>query len=315
MNIINISKQYNKKMILDNVSLDIDEGDFFIILGDSGSGKTTLLKIIAGIEKQNSGEIRLDNKNLGYVFQEPLLFPNLNVKENVTFALTAKGVSKSEINKKYSRLEEKLELEGLENRMSTELSGGQRQRVSIARTLANEPQFLLMDEPFSSLDKNLRIKMGEFIKKIQVEFNLTIIFVTHDIDEAVTLGDKIAFLNDGQIIECGSAKDIYLRAKNEITAKFMGEYTPVDGVIIDDKFSCEFGEFDAKRLNQDVTRIFIRPDKINITLDVNGGFIIEKTEDFGKYYKITLKDNDLKIYRQTLCNLKADDIVSLCFEI
>jgi ABC-type Fe3+/spermidine/putrescine transport system ATPase subunit len=203
--------EYDEPFLLSNINLTIEEGEFLSVLGASGCGKTTILRIIAGIIPPDNGSVLVENiditqiptekRNFALVAQEPLLFPNMNVIENVAFGLKMKGISKSERLAKAEAILSNLGLKGLERRFPLQLSGGEQQRTAIARALVVNPKVLLMDEPFSALDEELRVEMRELLHKIHKENNVTIVFVTHFKEEAYFLSDKIAIMSRGKIDE------------------------------------------------------------------------------------------------------------------
>ena len=201
LSIKNLSVELNKNMILDNFSLGINDGEFVSIVGPSGSGKSTLLKTIAGINPVKDGIIELDGRMINdepahkrgavIVFQDMRLFPHMNVNENVTYPLKLKGMSKAERMKTATKLLSDVQLDGLEDRKVNQLSGGQQQRVALARALAAEPKLLLLDEPFSALDENLREDMRQLIASLHQKFHMTTIMVTHDLHEAESMSDRV----------------------------------------------------------------------------------------------------------------------------
>lgn len=229
----NLNKSFGDRQILKNINLDINKGEFLCLLGPSGCGKTTLLRIIAGLEDLDEGAIFLsgdnitslspDKRNFGIVFQSYALFPNMTAYKNITFALKKKKLSKKEIENKAFEV---LDIVGLRNeayKYPRELSGGQQQRIAIARAIALEPKFLLLDEPMSALDAKVRAKLRDDIKKLQKRLNITTIMVTHDQEEAITMADRIAVLNEGEIMQIGSPQEIYQKPANLFTAQFIGE--------------------------------------------------------------------------------------------
>lgn len=211
--------------------LKIMKGEFLALLGESGSGKTTIMNMISGIDKKYTGEIQIDGESveksikkgeLSMVFQDSLLLPHLTVFENIAFGLKIRKISKNEIQKRVEEIVERLEMAELQSRYPSELSGGQRQRVSVGRALVMKPKLLLMDEPFSALDMKLRERFQKMMKELQKEFNLTILFVTHDRDEAFYLADRIAIINKGTVEQIDSPEKLYNKPKTDYVANFLG---------------------------------------------------------------------------------------------
>ncbi len=209
LNIDNLTVSLNGNVILKNLSLSVNEGEFISLVGSSGCGKSTLLKTIAGINCAESGSIRIDGKLVNdvpayrrgtvIVFQDMRLFPNMTVADNVAYPLKIRGVGKAERLKKAEELLEDVQLYGLGNRRIWQLSGGQQQRVALARALAAGPNLLLLDEPFSSLDEDLREDMRQLIKSLHKQFGITTIMVTHDIGEAIAMSDRVIRMSSGKI--------------------------------------------------------------------------------------------------------------------
>ena len=217
---------------MDEVDLEIRDGEFFAMLGPSGSGKTTCLRLIAGFEQPTAGHIeifgeRADGvppylRNVNTVFQSYALFPHMNVLDNVAFGLRVKGVSRAERLKAAEEALSMVELAGYGSRRAGELSGGQRQRVALARALINKPRVLLLDEPLGALDLKLREQMQEELRKLQRALGLTFVFVTHDQEEALSMADRVAVFAEGRIQQVGSAEDIYRRPASRFVADFVG---------------------------------------------------------------------------------------------
>ena len=220
---------------LKNINLTINESEVTVFIGPSGSGKTTLLKMINRLEDNTTGEVKINGKNvkeydihkmrwdIGYALQQVALFPHMNVEENIAIVPELKKWKKEKIN---ARIDELLNMVGLEpkkyrKRNPSELSGGEAQRVGIARALAADPKIILMDEPFSALDPITRANLQEDIKKLQKQINKTIVFVTHDIEEAFFLGDKICIIQDGELIQTGTKQEIISNPKNDFVKKFI----------------------------------------------------------------------------------------------
>ena len=220
---------------LKNINLTINESEVTVFIGPSGSGKTTLLKMINRLEDNTTGEVKINGKNvkeydihkmrwdIGYALQQVALFPHMNVEENIAIVPELKKWKKEKIN---ARIDELLHMVGLEpekyrKRKPSELSGGEAQRVGIARALAADPKIILMDEPFSALDPITRASLQEDVKKLQKQIHKTIVFVTHDIEEAFLLGDKICIIQDGELIQSGTKQEIISNPKNDFVKKFI----------------------------------------------------------------------------------------------
>ena len=278
-----ISKEFHtlrgKVIALNNINLEVDPATFFVLLGPSGCGKSTLLNIVAGIEKPTAGEIQIGEnpvvsagkriflspreRNVAMVFQSYALYPHLNVFDNIAFPLKIAKITKTDIRSQVERVAEILEIPQLLKAKPSELSGGQRQRVAIGRAIVRQPQVLLLDEPLSNLDAKLRVTMRAELKQLQRQLGMTTLYVTHDQVEAMNLGDEIAVMDDGQIMQVGSPIDIYHRPVNTFVASFVG--TPamnlLDGSIL---------QHAKKKLpiireyNPDEILIGIRPEHIRI---------------------------------------------------
>lgn len=231
--LVEISKSYDKQQdVLNEINLIIDEGEFFVLVGPSGSGKSTLLRMIAGLEEISGGVLKINGKsvnhmppkdrNLSMVFQNYALYPHLSVKENILFGLKAKKVDKQERQKRLIEASEMMGLSELLERKPRELSGGQRQRVALARTIVSQAPLCLMDEPLSNLDAKLRANMRVQIRRLQKQIGMTLIYVTHDQVEAMTMGDRIMVLNDGKIQQVGKPITLYNEPANLFVASFIG---------------------------------------------------------------------------------------------
>jgi iron(III) transport system ATP-binding protein len=249
-----IGLSYGRTEVLKDVSLRVEPGEFFALLGPSGSGKSTLLRLIAGFNRQNRGELRVDDRdisgvppharNIGMVFQSYALWPHLTVFDNVSFGLVERKVARDEVRR---RTEAALDLVGLREfaqRRPNQLSGGQQQRVALARTVVIEPQVLLLDEPLSNLDKNLRVTMRQELLALQRKLGITTIFVTHDQEEAMTTADRMAVLDGGILQQVGAPAELFDFPANRFVAGFVGTTNLLDGVLSLD--GTESMRFDAE---------------------------------------------------------------------
>jgi sn-glycerol 3-phosphate transport system ATP-binding protein len=227
-----VAKRWNGQLGVEGISLDIPEGSFTALLGPSGCGKSTTLRLLAGLELPDEGKIFIDGKdvttsaasdrNLSMVFQSYALFPHLSVAENVVFGLKVRRVPKAERQQKLYRALEITGLLGLEDRKPGELSGGQRQRVALARAIVAGQRLCLMDEPLSNLDAKLRNAVRKDIKKLQRDLGITVVYVTHDQTEAMSMADTVVLMKDGHIQQVGSPEDLYSRPQNTFVAEFVG---------------------------------------------------------------------------------------------
>ncbi|MGL5150209.1 MAG: ABC transporter ATP-binding protein [Clostridium sp.] len=259
----NIKKKFGKFTALEDINLTVRKGEFLSLLGPSGCGKTTLLRIIAGLENEDNGVIYLGGRNIskisarkrgfGIVFQSYALFPNMSAYENIAFPLRSKGISEKEIEGKCEVLLECLELNGIKNKLPRQLSGGQQQRVALGRALALSPQLLLLDEPLSALDAKVREKLRCQIKKVQKELGVTTIMVTHDQDEALSMSDRIAIMNNGVIEQIGTPEEIYDTPINEFVANFIGTSNLVNGTY----FRPEEGSISLEKLINSIPIIVV----------------------------------------------------------
>lgn len=276
----NVSKQFGEgKKVLDNVSAEIKTGEFFVIVGPSGCGKSTLLRMIAGLTDISEGTIQIENqvvndlepkdRNLTMVFQTYALFPFLSVWDNVAFGLKAKKKDAAEIEKRVDNALRMVNLEELRDRKPRELSGGQRQRVALARAVASDAKICLMDEPLSNLDAQLRIKMRQEIYALQRKLGLTLIYVTHDQVEAMTMADHIMVLNDSKIQQVGTPEEVYNNPANEFVAHFFG--VPPINILPAKKISDQIvqvnNDFEIELqqpLTQTELRVGVRPTEMQV---------------------------------------------------
>ena len=256
-----VSRHFGDVKAVDNVDLEIRDGEFFSMLGPSGSGKTTCLRMIAGFDRPTSGNIFLYGQNVSAlppyerdvntVFQDYALFPHMTIGDNIAYGLMIRGVPKVERSKQVEDMLELVRLPGFGHRKPSQLSGGQRQRVALARALINHPKVLLLDEPLGALDLKLRQQMQVELKSIQQSVGITFIFVTHDQEEALTMSDRIAVFNEGEIEQVGTPSEIYERPATPFVAGFVGTSNLIGGEV-------------AKRITGSEQMFSIRPEKIHL---------------------------------------------------
>ena len=262
LKIKNINKNFGKTEVLKGINLDISEGNFLVLLGPSGCGKSTLLNTIAGLETCNSGDILIDNhrvndmepsdRDIALVFQSYALYPAMTVKKNVTFGLEQRKISKEKIEESLKNVANLLQINELLERKPSQLSGGQRQRVAMGRALVRDPKIFLFDEPLSNLDAKLRVEMRREIKKLHQKLKTTVVYVTHDQTEAMSLGTKIAIMNHGVIQQCDSPKTIYKKPQNVFVADFIGSPSMnlISGTLNSNKDQISFECVDSEGSNQ-----------------------------------------------------------------
>ena len=277
--ISNVSKFWGDVKAVENININVDEGEFVVLLGPSGCGKSTTLRLIAGLESVSSGEISIAGKNINnldpslrnisMVFQSYALFPHLNVEENIVFGLKVRNVKSTDREIRLNKVAEKVGLTNYLKRKPAELSGGQRQRVALARAIISDNKICLMDEPLSNLDAKLRNQMRLEIRSLQKDLNITLLYVTHDQTEAMSMADKIVLLNEGEIVQQGNPKNLYEKPDNIFTAKFLGN-PPMNLINIfvekDENFLSSMDEkhFIPKNF-KNKTYLGIRPEDIEIS--------------------------------------------------
>nr|CAA6806935.1 MAG: Putrescine transport ATP-binding protein PotA (TC 3.A.1.11.1) [uncultured Thiotrichaceae bacterium] len=297
-----VQKSYDGEiLVVKNLNLDIAPGEFLTMLGPSGSGKSTCLMMLAGFEPATNGEIYLDGKpinqvpphkrGIGMVFQNYALFPHMSVAENLAYPLQVRKMSKADITAKVNRALDMVELGEFGNRRPAQLSGGQQQRVAVARALVFEPQLILMDEPLGALDKQLREQMQYEIKHIHDRLGVTVVYVTHDQTEALTMSDRVAVFNDGVIQQLSTPNELYENPKNAFVAQFIGENNTLSGTVEHiDGSKCtvktDGGETviaEKVNVNQvgDRTTLSLRPERVELDLvdgmdDVLPGVVEER---------------------------------------
>jgi len=278
-----VQKTYDgESLVVRDLNLDIKEGEFLTMLGPSGSGKTTTLMMLAGFETATHGEIYLDghpinrlapeDRNIGMVFQSYALFPHMTVAENVAFPLTVRGLPKSGMGERVKRALGMVGLKGFDDRRPAQLSGGQQQRVAVARALVFEPKLVLMDEPLSALDKQLREQMQYEIKQLHHRLGITVVYVTHDQSEALTMSDRVAVFNNGIIQQLDTPERLYEYPANAFVASFIGENNKLNGyVLAHDGEWCDVKLADGSRVRAksvaagsagSATMLSLRPERV-----------------------------------------------------
>ena len=299
----NLTKKFNQVIAVDHVDLDIKDSEFLTLVGPSGCGKSTALRLVAGLEKVTSGNVYIhgklvnhippQNRNVSMVFQSYALFPHMSTESNLAFGLKIKRKSLKEKTEKVRWVLDLLGLKGMEKRLPKELSGGQRQRVALGRALVLEPDVLLLDEPLSNLDAKLRLRMRTELKRLHKKIKTTIIYVTHDQAEAMTLSDRLAVMKDGKILQVGTPQEIYERPTDIFTAGFIG--SPPMNFIPGERlpFVGKKGE-DTKLSRNDVT-VGIRPEDLSVSLEETEKSILGKssvTETLGSdnYLYVDISD-------------------------
>lgn len=281
----NVSKRFGDSLAVNSVSFEVYDGEFLFLIGPSGCGKTTTLRMIGGYETPSSGEISirgrimnnvpLDKRNIGMVFQSYALFPHMTVRQNIEFGLKTRRVPRSERRDRAEGALKLVELGELGDRFPAQLSGGQRQRVALARVIIYEPDILLLDEPLANLDKRLRDVMRIELKKLQEKIGITTVYVTHDQEEALAMADRIAVMDQGNLLQVGSPRDVYNLPKTSFVATFLGETSSFTGLVdgmTDDiaHIVMEQGFRSAVRHAADIEKgdrltISIRPERVRVS--------------------------------------------------
>ena len=326
----NISVSFDDHKILDNINLYIRDGEFITFLGPSGCGKTTTLRIIAGFLQQDSGDVIFEGKNINGVpaykrqvntiFQRYALFPHLNVYENIAFGLRLKKWKEKDIKEKVSEMLALVNLKGFGPRKIDSLSGGQQQRVAIARALAVNPRVVLLDEPLGALDLKLRKDMQIELKNIQQKLGITFIYVTHDLEVALSMSVTVVVMNGGVIQQIGTPLDIYNEPRNAFVADFIGESNILDGVMKED-FTVEFNGIkfqcvDKGFKHNEPVDVVIRPEDIDVVAPENGmlqGTVTSVTFK-GVHYEIIVDIDNFKWMIQTTEKSEVGDIIGISID-
>jgi len=342
----NVTKRFGKVVAVDNINLSLKDGEFVVLLGPSGCGKTTTLRLIAGLEEVTSGEIYIGDRivndlapkdrNVAMVFQSYALYPHMSVFENIAFSLRLKHVPKDEIEKRVRRVAEMLQIDKFLNRKPRQLSGGQRQRVALARAIVRNPDVYLMDEPLSNLDAKLRVQTRAELLKLHKKLGTTTIYVTHDQVEAMTLGQRVAIINNGKLEQFDTPENVYMYPKTKFVAGFIGtppmNFIPAEVFQEDGKIQLKLlntkieipSELKAKTKRIPINRkviLGIRPEDLREEkfLDRDsfvllGSFPLLFKEDLGSetnlYFNIGL-DNPLVVKTSSETKVEMDDVVPI----
>ena len=303
----NISRHFGSVKAVDNVSFSIKQGEFFSLLGPSGCGKTTLLRLLAGFESANQGEIFIDGIDVttmppnlrptNMVFQNYAIFPHINVKKNIEFGMRKEKLSKQELDARVEEVLSLVKLEGYEERFSNQLSGGQRQRIALARALIKRPKVLLLDEPLGALDKKLRDEMQIELRNLQKAVGITFVFVTHDQGESISMSDRVAVMNEGQIQQISDPHDLYYNPQNIFVSDFIGTtnfLSSSTGISSGEDIKVRIesiGEFMLKNKlnipeNSNDTVCSIRPEAIELSAAPieKGDIVLEGSIENSSYY-------------------------------
>jgi ABC-type Fe3+/spermidine/putrescine transport system ATPase subunit len=344
----NLVKTYGNVYALKNVDLNIADGEYFVLLGPSGGGKTTLLRSIGGFIRPDSGSVNIKGQNVddlppdrrptSMVFQGFALFPHMNVSQNIGYGLKLKSIDKNIIENKVNKMTDLVGLKGLSNRMPHELSGGQQQRVQLARALILENDVLLLDEPLSALDAQLRKDMCIELKRLQKTVGISFVHVTHNQEEAMSVADRIAIIADGEMVEQGTPKEIYSNPKNKFTAEFIGEKNIFKGrikdfnktkVVVDiDNDNIEIANNNYKVKKNQKVSLSIKSESIQIKKISKTNSKVSNNQIVGKISEITflgqfvrylvLLNNNQEIQVRSyeeIVNLKVHDTVSLSWKL
>ena len=315
-----IRKSFSKdEVVLKEISLSIDKGEFITLLGSSGCGKTTTLRIIAGLETPDSGKVYLEGKDVtalapeardvNTVFQNYALFPHMTVADNIGYGLKLKKIPKAEIKKRVSEMLELVQLPGYEKRKPSELSGGQRQRVAIARSLVNNPKVLLLDEPLGALDLQLRRAMQLELKRLQKKLGITFIYITHDQEEAINMSDRIAVMNKGTFEQIGTPDEIYNHPKTSYVAMFVGNANILTGVV--ENIGTEETGDTSKLITvrTDAGKVKVSMNNANITAESDKEYLLQK----GEKVTIAVRSENIRFEENNDCDGLNAEVIEKTF--
>lgn len=280
----NVDKRFGDNLVVKNINMEVKQGEFLTLLGPSGCGKTTTLRMIAGFEEPSAGDVLIDGtsvrgvpphkRDVNTVFQSYALFPHMTVYDNIAFGLKMKKAGKSEIETRVMEALKLVQLEGFASRKPDQMSGGQQQRVAIARALVNNPKVLLLDEPLGALDLKLRKQMQVELKHLQEQLGITFIYVTHDQEEALTMSDRVAVMNDGVIEQLGAPDEIYERPTSRFVADFIGETNLFEGTVVELNDTYAYIDLAGHKIPvlhedglnvSDAATIAIRPERLTLS--------------------------------------------------
>jgi iron(III) transport system ATP-binding protein len=313
-----VSKDYGRELAVEDLSLSVKDGELLTLLGPSGCGKTTTLRMIAGLEEPSSGTITIagetvtadgdgpfrkpEERDVGIVFQDYALFPHLSVHENIAFGL--EEMDDVDADERVAELLELVDLEAHEEKMPSQLSGGQQQRVALARSLAPEPDVLLLDEPFSNLDVRLRVEMREEVRRILKRAGVTAISVTHDQEEALSISDRVAIMNNGNVAQIGDPAEVFENPESRFVASFLGQASFLSGRVTEDTLETGLGSFGLELLNGPIEAydgamidVLVRPDDLQAvptTEPKANGYVVHRQYNGPSFiYRVELHSGDV----------------------
>jgi len=330
LSVKNLTKKFGSVTALNNISLDIKNNEMFALLGPSGCGKTTLLRIIAGFEYPDSGEVLINDSDLlsistrvrpvNLMFQSYALFPHMDVYSNISYGLTNMNLTKSEIENQTNEIIEKIGLKEHVKKRPNQLSGGQQQRVALARAIARKPKLLLLDEPLSALDKKIRQEMQTELKRIQHEVGITFIIVTHDQEEAISLANRIAVFDKGEIKQISTPQELYEQPQNEFVADFIGEGNILTAEITNSVVNHpSLGNLmnTTNKVAGNRIKLLIRPENITLEKNPSGTGVIQDIVFAGSKKNVTVKLSTgeiIRVYADKALDLEVGSKVNILFK-
>jgi multiple sugar transport system ATP-binding protein len=322
-----LTKSFGSTVVVDDLSLEINSGEFVVLLGPSGCGKTTTLRMLAGLEETSSGEILIDGervndlppqrRDVAMVFQSYALYPHMSVADNIGYPLRVRKLAREQISKQVARTAAMLEIEKLLERKPRELSGGERQRVALARAIVRQPRAFLMDEPLSNLDARLRVQMRGELKHLQHELGTTTVYVTHDQAEAMTLGHRVAVMNQGKLQQFDTPLDIYNRPANRFVAEFVGSpsmnffegrFDTTTGMFAGDGLTLNL-QHEVPAITSERVTLGIRPEHIQVSATEQVDWpaaAVYVTEQMGSETFVFLQIQDRKVIARASGNFRAE---------